>query len=54
MVAVETKIRPWIGDDAATGKVVHSRVSPQLRSVLEAAYASIGVAKLPEEVYKQE
>ena len=54
MVAVETKIRPWNGDEAETGKLVHSSVSPQLRKVIKAAYASIGVANVPEEVYQQE
>ncbi|MDH6267759.1 methyl-accepting chemotaxis protein [Rhizobium sp. SG_E_25_P2] len=54
MVAVETKVSPWSGDDLATGKLVYGAVSPQLRKVLQSAYASIGVKNLPEEIYQQE
>jgi len=54
VIRIEDKITPWPADQKAFGEVVRDKLMPQLRTVLSAAYGSLGITHLPEDVFQQE
>ncbi|OQP84396.1 hypothetical protein BTR14_19730 [Rhizobium rhizosphaerae] len=54
MDSIEDSIKPWPADKRVVGEAVRDAVLPQLGPVLKAAYASVGMSDVPEEMLQQE